>query len=169
MTSPLIIPSVLVAGVSFHFLNNLFVFITYNVLPLYYTKCLIHIDENMNKHNQLSELLSAWEETYKKGQLTLWIFLSLKDGNKYVDEIKSFVEEQSNQTMTCETQSLYRNLRKYQHIGVVDFETGEGNKGPERKYYFLTDLGKELLNQFVLRNINIFFGQKIKCLLNLED
>ena len=71
--------------------------------------------------------------------------------------------------MTCETQSLYRNLRKYQHIGVVDFETGEGNKGPERKYYFLTDLGKELLNQFVLRNINIFFGQKIKCLLNLEN
>ena len=122
----------------------------------------------MKKDNQLSELLSAWEDTYKKGQLTLWIFLSLKDGNKYVDEIKSFVEEQSNQTMTCESQSLYRNLRKYQHIGVVDFETGEGNKGPERKYYFLTDLGKELLNQFVSRNINLFFNQKIKCLLNQE-
>lgn len=122
----------------------------------------------MNKNNQFSELLSAWEETYKKGQLTLWIFLSLKDGNKYVDEIKSFVEEQSNHTMTCESQSLYRNLRKYQHIGVVDFESGEGNKGPERKYYFLTDLGKELLNQFISRNINLFFNQKIKRLLNQE-
>jgi PadR family transcriptional regulator, regulatory protein PadR len=122
----------------------------------------------MNKDNQLSELLLAWEDTYKKGQLTLWIFLSLKDGNKYVDEIKSFVEEQSNHTMTCESQSLYRNLRKYQHIGVVDFETGEGNKGPERKYYFLTTLGKELLNQFVSRNINLFFNQKIKWLLNQE-
>ncbi len=122
----------------------------------------------MIKSNQLSELLSAWEETYKKGQLTLWIFLSLKDGNKYVDEIKSFVEEKSNQTMTCESQSLYRNLRKYQHIGVVDFETGEGNKGPERKYYFLTELGQELLNQFVSRNINLFFNQKIKSLLNQE-
>lgn len=120
----------------------------------------------MNKVSELSELLSAWEETYKKGQLTLWIFLSLKDGNKYVDEIKSFVEEQSNQTMTCESQSLYRNLRKYQHIGVVDFETGEGNKGPERKYYFLTALGKDLLNQFIARNINLFFNQKIKSLLN---
>jgi PadR family transcriptional regulator PadR len=107
----------------------------------------------MNKDNKLSELLSAWEETYKKGQLTLWIFLSLKDGNKYVDEIKSFVEEQSNQSMTCESQSLYRNLRKYQHIGVVDFVTGEGIKGPERKYYFLTDLGKQLLNQFVSRGV----------------
>ncbi len=122
----------------------------------------------MNRDNQVSELLSAWEDTYKKGQLTLWIFLSLKDGNKYVDEIKSFVEEQSNQTMSCESQSLYRNLRKYQHIGVVDFETGEGNKGPERKYYFLTALGKELLNQFVSRNINLFFNPKIIHLLNQE-
>lgn len=123
----------------------------------------------MNKNNLLSELLSAWEETYKKGQLTLWIFLSLKDGKKYVDEIKSFVEEQSNHTMTCESQSLYRTLRKYQYIGVVNFENGIGNKGPERKYYFLTDVGKELLNQFVHRNINLFFGNKIKNLLNQED
>lgn len=122
----------------------------------------------MNKDIQLSELLSAWEETYKKGQLTLWIFLSLKDGEKFVDEIKAFVEEQSNQTMTCESQSLYRTLRKFHHIGVVDFKTGEGNKGPERKYYFLTELGKDLLCEFVTRNINLFFNQKIRFLLNQE-
>jgi len=123
----------------------------------------------VNKNNLLSELLSAWEETYKKGQLTLWIFLSLKDGKKYVDEIKSFVEVQSNHTMTCESQSLYRNLRKYQHVGVVDFETGEGNKGPERKYYFLTELGIELLNNFIERNINLFFSEQIKNLIISED
>jgi PadR family transcriptional regulator, regulatory protein PadR len=150
----------------FNFFYNLFVFGINIVLPLYYTCCLLQDDDIMKKNDELAELLSAWEETYKKGQLTLWIFLSLKDGNKYVDEIKSFVEQQSNQTMTCESQSLYRNLRKYQHIGVVDFETGEGNKGPERKYYFLTDLGKELLNQFITRNINLFFNHKIQCLLN---
>ena len=119
----------------------------------------------MNKKNELSELLSAWEETYKKGQLTLWIFLSLKDGKKYVDEIKTFVEEQSKQTMISEGQSLYRNLRKYQHVGVVDFETGKGNKGPERKYYYLTDLGDELLKQFIQRNISLFFNQNIRGLL----
>lgn len=123
----------------------------------------------MSKNNQLSELLSAWEETYKKGQLTLWIFLSLKDGKKYVDEIKTFVEEQSNHTMTCESQSLYRNLRKYQHIGVVNFETGEGNKGPERKYYFLTELGLELLTSFIERNINLFFSKQIKNLIISEE
>ena len=123
----------------------------------------------MSKNNQLSELLSAWEETYKKGQLTLWIFLSLKDGKKYVDEIKSFVEEQSNHTMTCENQSLYRNLRKYQHVGVVNFETGQGNKGPERKYYFLTELGLQLLNNFIERNINLFFSKRIKNLIKSEE
>ncbi len=123
----------------------------------------------MSQNIHLSELLSAWEETYKKGQLTLWIFLSLKDGKKYVDEIKSFVEEQSENTMTCENQSLYRNLRKFQHVGVVDYDTGVGNKGPERKYYFLTELGQKLLNKFIDRNISLFFNTRIKNLINKED
>jgi phospholipid N-methyltransferase len=42
--------------------------------------------------NILPVLLSSWEETYKKGQLTLWIFLAFKDGQKYVDEIKEFCD-----------------------------------------------------------------------------
>lgn len=123
----------------------------------------------MNNDKLLTELLSAWEETYKKGQLTLWIFLALKDNKKYVDDIKSFVEEQSNKTMSCEEQSLYRTLRKFQHLGVVDHDTGKGNKGPERKYYFLTDLGQSLLHQFIARNISLFYNDKIKNLLNPEE
>jgi PadR family transcriptional regulator, regulatory protein PadR len=149
--------------------SNLFVFERNNILPLYNSSCIIHKDNIMNKNNQLSELLSAWEETYKKGQLTLWIFLSLKEGKKYVDEIKNFVEKQSANTMTCENQSLYRNLRKFQHVGVVDFETGAGNKGPERKYYFLTELGQKLLDSFIERNISLFFNHQIKSLINQED
>ncbi|HMR85108.1 MAG TPA: hypothetical protein PKE30_18310, partial [Niabella sp.] len=70
----------------------------------------------MNKEQKLNLLLSSWEETYKKGQLTLWIFLALQNDKKYVDEIKSFVEEKSKNTMTCEEQSLYRVLRKFEHI-----------------------------------------------------
>lgn len=122
----------------------------------------------MKKNDLLTDLLIAWEDTYKKGQLTLWIFLALKDSKKYVDEIKIFVEAKSNYTMTCEEQSLYRNLRKYLHLGVVNFESGKGNKGPERKYYYLTDLGLQLLDQFIERNISLFFNESIKQLLNLE-
>ena len=89
----------------------------------------------MNQDKHLTELLLAWEETYKKGQLTLWIFLALRDVKKYVDEIKEFIEQKSKHTITCEEQSLYRNLRKYEHINVDSFEKKKGNKGPDRKYY----------------------------------
>ena len=113
----------------------------------------------------LPNLLSSWEETYKKGQLTLWIFLALKDGEKYVDEIKEFIESKSNNTINCEEQSLYRNLRKYEHIDVVSYNTKKGNKGPDRKYYYLTNLGFELLEKFIERNINLFFIGEINNLL----
>ena len=115
--------------------------------------------------NILPDLLSSWEETYKKGQLTLWIFLALKDGQKYVDEIKEFIENKSKNTINCEEQSLYRNLRKYEHIDVVTFENKKGNKGPDRKYYSLTKMGNELLEKFIERNIELFFSTEIKNLL----
>jgi DNA-binding PadR family transcriptional regulator len=115
----------------------------------------------MNKEKHLAQLLKAWEETYKKGQLTFWILLALKGGKKYVEEVKTFIDEESRQTMSCESQSLYRTLRKFQHVGVVDFETGTGHKGPERKYYFLTELGQRLLGSFIERNINLFYNERI--------
>jgi PadR family transcriptional regulator PadR len=111
-------------------------------------------------------LLSSWEDTYKKGQLTLWIFLALKDGQKYVDEIKEFIELKSKNTINCEEQSLYRNLRKYEHIDVVVFENKKGNKGPDRKYYSLTKMGAKLLDTFIERNIKLFFSTEINNLLN---
>jgi len=115
----------------------------------------------------LNELLLSWEETYKKGQLTLWIFLALEESKKYADEIKSFVEEKSKGTMTCEEQSLYRVLRKYEHLNILSYELGKGNKGPERKYYFLTDLGQRLFEQFAKRNIHLFYSEEIKSLLKV--
>jgi len=68
--------------------------------------------------------------------------------------------------MLCEEQSLYRALRKYEHIGVVQHEAGAGHKGPDRKYYYLTDLGKALFRQFVERNIYLFYSEEIRNLLN---
>lgn len=118
-----------------------------------------------NFDTDLDELLRAWEDTYKKGQLTLWIFLALKEKAKYVDEIKTFVIEKSKGSMSCEEQSLYRVLRKFEHVDIVGHELRKGNKGPDRKYYFLTKLGLELFNRFVQRNINLFFQEDIKTIL----
>lgn len=123
---------------------------------------------NSTPPNNLSDqLLSAWEQTYKKGQLTLWIFLALQERSMYVDEIRHFVEQHSAGTISCEDQSLYRAMRKFEHIGVVGFETRKGNKGPDRKYYYMTPPGQQLFERFVERNINLFFTDRIRNLLKL--
>jgi DNA-binding PadR family transcriptional regulator len=111
------------------------------------------------------ELLSAWEETYKKGQLTLWIFLALKEGPKYVSGLQESIERFSKSTIRAEEQSLYRTLRKFYHLKMVDYTAGKGNKGPDRKYYHLTPLGDSLLQSFVERNVLLFFEEPLKELL----
>ncbi|MFN8209012.1 MAG: PadR family transcriptional regulator [Bacteroidales bacterium] len=121
------------------------------------------------KKEYLDELLKAWEETYKKGQLTLWIFLSLREGPKYVEELRDSIEKLSAGTIACEEMSLYRTLRKFHHLGIVQYTTGKGNKGPERKYYELTSVGTELLQAFVDRNIRLFFNHELKNLLNIKE
>ncbi len=122
----------------------------------------------MKKDKLLDELLLSWENTYKKGQLTLWIFMALQESKKYVDEIKSFIEEKSNGTITCEEQSLYRSLRKFEVVGVLTYDLQEGNKGPDRKYYYMTELGQKLFTRFVDRNIKLFHSTEIKNILKLN-
>ena len=115
-----------------------------------------------------NDLLVAWEDTYKKGQLTLWIFLALMDGDKYMNEIKSFIEEYSENSISCEDQSLYRALRKFEHVKMIDSAPGKGNKGPDRKYYQITDLGLEIFNEFTRRNIKLFYNNKLMELMNIK-
>ena len=115
----------------------------------------------MAKDIIIEELLDTWEETYKKGQLTFWVFLALKESNKCMEEIKEFVERASEGTMTCEEQSLYRNLRKFQHLDIVAYDSRKVSKGPDRKYYYLTPTGEELFKRFVERNIMIFTKESI--------
>ncbi len=129
---------------------------------MHYTRCLIHKEYNgMENDLMINELLNAWEETYKKGQLTFWVFLSLRENSKCVEEIKEFVEKMSEGSMSCEEQSLYRNLRKFQHLGIVAYDSKRVSKGPDRKYYYLTDIGQQLFQRFVERNIFIFTKESI--------
>jgi len=118
------------------------------------------------KADLAEDLLQAWEETYKKGQLTLWIFLALKNGEKFVAEIQDFINANSEGTIQCEDQSLYRALRKYQHLEMVGFINRPGQGGPDRKYYHLTKLGDHLLIRFIERNIKLFFKSNIRDLLD---
>jgi len=119
----------------------------------------------INSIKYKTDLLISWEDNYKKGLLTFWILLSLRDNRLYIDEIKDFIKSATNGTISCEDQSIYRSLRKYYDLEIVDFELREGNKGPNRKYYFLTNIGKELLRDFTHRNISIFLTEEISNLI----
>lgn len=122
----------------------------------------------MAKRDYKTRLLETWEETYKKGQLTFYMFLALKDGPKYVGEIKEFIERITSGAITCEEQSLYRALRKYYDLEMVEFNLREGERGPDRKYYQLTSLGSELFDAFVQRNISILYNDEVKTILRLK-
>ena len=94
------------------------------------------------------------------------MFLALKERPRYVDEIRKFVADKSNGTISCEEQSLYRTLRKYKELDIVAYEQRPGQGGPERKYYYLTELGTELLHEFIERNIKLFFKSEIMSLIS---
>jgi PadR family transcriptional regulator, regulatory protein PadR len=119
-----------------------------------------------NNEAYLHKLLADWELTYKKGHLTFWLLLSLKEGPKYLDEMMGFVSEHSGGSVTYDEQSIYRALRKYYTIELVDFELRDGNKGPQRKYYTLTPIGKSLLQLFLERNILLFQSKKMLSIIN---
>jgi len=111
-------------------------------------------------------LLEGWEEVYKKGQLTVWIMLSLKDGAKYMPEIKEFIEIATNGTLTADDKSMYRALRRYHDADLVTYQTEPGRGGPDRKLYSLTDTGEVVLARFVERNIvSVLYKPQIKALI----
>ncbi len=111
-------------------------------------------------------LLEGWEDTYKKSQLTLWVLLALKDGHKYMAEIKEFMHEKTNGTMQADDKSMYRALRRFEEADLIAFSERENPTGPKQKIFRLTKTGRSVLSEFVSRNIvDVLFDPDIKKLL----
>lgn len=116
------------------------------------------------------KLLEGWEDVFKKGQLTLWIMLALKDGPKHMSEIKQFIYQATNGTLSADDQSMYRALRRYYDTELVDFKQEPGKGGPDLKIYSLSEVGAKVLDNFTKRNIlDVFFKQDIKILIERKE
>ena len=113
------------------------------------------------------KIIAAWEEVYKKGLLTLWILLALKDGSKYMSAIKEFIDSAANESLAADDQSMYRALRRFYKMELVEYKEEPSDQGgPARKVYLLTATGRNVLNGFIGRNIiNIYYKPKIQKLL----
>lgn len=104
----------------------------------------------------VSDLLTKWEETYKKGLLSFWILLLLYERASYPYEMSAEVAKISQGTISVDDNSIYRALNRFESVGIVKSELQQSSAGPQRKYYSLTDMGKDLLTEFIQRNIQVF-------------
>lgn len=114
----------------------------------------------------VTELVRDWEAVYKRGLLTFWVLLALYQSEKRADEIKVFLNIVTDGQFSVDDQSLYRALRRYYDTEFVDFTMEKSNKGPDRKVYSLTPLGRAVLSRFAKQNIvNIMYKQDIQSLI----
>jgi DNA-binding PadR family transcriptional regulator len=107
-------------------------------------------------NDDLGDLLTKWEETYKKGLLSFWILLLLYERPSYPYEMSAEVTKISQGTISVDDNSIYRALNRFESVGIVRSELQQSNTGPQRKYYSLTDKGQALLAEFIQRNIQVF-------------
>jgi len=105
---------------------------------------------------EVDELLQNWEEAYKKGLLSFWIFLLLHERPAYVYELSAAVSEISHGTISADENSMYRALNRFETLGIVTSELRQSDIGPQRRYYSLTETGIALLRKFTRRNVLIF-------------
>ncbi len=106
--------------------------------------------------NDIDDLLTKWEETYKKGLLSFWILMILYERPSYPYEMSAEITEISQGTISVDDNSIYRALNRFESVGIVRSELQQSSTGPQRRYYSLTDMGKRLLAKFIQRNIQIF-------------
>lgn len=107
-------------------------------------------------NNDIGELLSKWEESYKKGLLSFWILLLLYERSSYPYEMSTEVAKISQGTISVDDNSIYRALNRFESVGIVKSELQQSNAGPQRRYYSLTQKGNALLIEFIQRNIQVF-------------
>ena len=88
--------------------------------------------------------------------LSFWLLLLLAQRKAYPYEIRAAVAEMSHNTIIADENSIYRALHRLAQSGVVDSEVQPNENGPNRRYFALTPLGRELLIRFITRNIQVF-------------
>ncbi|QIK57076.1 PadR family transcriptional regulator [Erysipelothrix sp. HDW6A] len=76
---------------------------------------------------------------FKKGVLELCVLALLSRRERYGYEIVSLISE----TIQISEGTMYPLLKRLKDEGLVSTRLVESTQGPSRKYYALTDLGRE--------------------------
>jgi len=113
------------------------------------------------------KIIATWEDVYKKGQLTFWLLLSLKQAAAHMGDMKKFIEAATNGSLVADDQSMYRALRRLTQMELIDYQEQSSTKGgADIKIYALTKTGRSVLDTFIRRNIaNVYYKPTIKQLI----
>ena len=106
------------------------------------------------------KLLSGWEEIYKRGLLTMWLLLAVRDQPRYPAEIAEFIDTTTDGTMAADQRSIYRAMRRLSEVDLVETSNQPGRRtGADRTYYRITRTGRRVLDAFLDRHVRgIYFS-----------
>lgn len=111
----------------------------------------------------IDELVADWDDVYKKGQLSLWVLLAISEQERYAQEITEYMYRASDGAFEVKEQSLYRALRRFKSMGLVQIiERESPNSGPKRKYYSLTLAGETVLGRFINLHITPLLQEPVQ-------
>jgi PadR family transcriptional regulator PadR len=92
--------------------------------------------------NESSEIVAQSEVQMRKGMLVYCVLLLLKDGKVYTSEIIRSLRQAE---LIVVEGTLYPLLSRLAKDKLLAYEWQESEQGPPRKYYWLTQEGKNLL------------------------
>ena len=99
-------------------------------------------------------------ELYAKGQLSYLILTCLQERDFYGLDIISEISNRSKGRIHLKKPSVYSNLTRMEKQGYISSYLQSSDFGPNRKYYSLTEKGKnfhqELKSYFEMNNIDVF-------------
>jgi PadR family transcriptional regulator PadR len=96
----------------------------------------------MNESNDLTNLAQS-ETQMRKGVLVFCVLLLLKDGSVYTSEIIRALRKAE---LIVVEGTLYPLLSRLAKDKILSYEWRESEQGPPRKYYWMTEDGKKLLD-----------------------
>jgi PadR family transcriptional regulator, regulatory protein PadR len=96
----------------------------------------------MNESSESSAMTDAAETQMRKGMLVYCVLLLCQSGKIYSSEIIRFLRQAE---LIVVEGTLYPLLNRLAKDGLLGYEWRESEQGPPRKYYWLTDDGKQML------------------------
>lgn len=96
----------------------------------------------MNQNTDVHDDFLQAEVQMRKGMLVYCVLLLCKEGKVYSSEIIMRLHDAE---LIVVEGTLYPLLNRLARDGVLAYEWQESEQGPPRKYYWLTDKGRQLL------------------------